>query len=150
MSEHLEQAALFHWAEIAKINNPEIELMYAIPNGGVRHIGTAIKLKKEGVKAGVPDICLPIARGGFHSLYIEMKYGKNKANKQQLLWMEKLKAQGHQCEVCIGWVEAKDIIRGYLDLKVPKDAPLTPLTSRPASLRGAGSSSPVTPGESKK
>ena len=61
-SEHEEQVALFEWAEWNKRQYPELELMFAIPNGGQRHVVVAKKLKDEGVKAGVPDIFLPVAR----------------------------------------------------------------------------------------
>ena len=67
-SEHAEQVALFKWAEFAAARWPELTLMHAIPNGGHRNKITAARLKAEGVRAGVPDICLPVARGGWHGL----------------------------------------------------------------------------------
>ena len=57
-SEHQEQVALFRWAEFAIARWPELALMYAIPNGGHRHKAVAAGLKAEGVKRGVPDVCL--------------------------------------------------------------------------------------------
>ena len=48
-------------------------------------------MKRQGVKAGVPDICLPVARNGYHGLYIELKAGKNKATKNQEKWQVFLK-----------------------------------------------------------
>lgn len=65
-TEHWEQVQLFEWSE----NLPELKLMHAIPNGGKRDIRVALKLKEEGVKPGVPDIFLPLSRGGKHGLYI--------------------------------------------------------------------------------
>ena len=53
----------------------------------IRDIRTAANLKKEGVKRGVPDICLPVSRGKYHGLYIEMKAGKNKPSKEQKEWI---------------------------------------------------------------
>lgn len=41
-----------------------------------RDKATAVALKRQGVKAGVPDICLPVARNGYHGLHIELKAGK--------------------------------------------------------------------------
>ena len=63
-SEHQEQAALFRWAWFAQVKHPALALLYAIPNGGHRHKAVAARMKAEGVKAGVPDLCLPVARGG--------------------------------------------------------------------------------------
>ena len=54
--EHVEQAALFRWAEFARARLPELTLLHAIPNGGHRHKATAARLKAEGVKRGVPDL----------------------------------------------------------------------------------------------
>lgn len=72
-NESVEQQCLFRWAEFASGKYPELRLMYHIPNGGARSKATAGRLKAEGVKAGVPDICLPVSRDGYHGLYIELK-----------------------------------------------------------------------------
>ena len=58
--EHDQQVLLFRWASHYR----ELDCMYAIPNGGHRDVRVAARLKAEGVKAGVPDICLPIPRDG--------------------------------------------------------------------------------------
>lgn len=71
-----EQEALFRWAAFVRGRFPEIDLLYHIPNGGSRNRLEAANLKRQGVKSGVPDLCLPVARGKYHGLYIEMKYGK--------------------------------------------------------------------------
>ena len=73
-----EQEALFRWAAFVRGRFPEIDLLYHIPNGGSRNRLEAANLKRQGVKSGVPDLCLPVARGKYHGLYIEMKYGKTK------------------------------------------------------------------------
>lgn len=113
--EDSEQATLFEWATYAAGKHPELELLYAIPNGGYRHKRTAAILKRTGVKAGVPDIHLPVAKGKYHSLYIEMKRRKNSTTTvNQKLWHEALKEQGHACHVCKGWEEARDVILKYL------------------------------------
>jgi hypothetical protein len=114
MSESTEQQALFEWAEIAAKKTPELRLMYAVPNGGKRNIATAVRLKKEGVKPGVPDICLPVPRGRYHGLYIEMKFGRNKPSEAQKWWIEQLQQQGYKVNVCYGWGEAVKVIVDYL------------------------------------
>lgn len=60
------QEALFEWAAYHMDCMPELEYMHHIPNGGKRDKRTAVALKRQGVKAGVPDICLPVARNGYH------------------------------------------------------------------------------------
>jgi hypothetical protein len=69
---------------------PALRMLHAIPNGGHRHKATAARLKAAGVKAGVPDICLPVARGDWHGLYIELKVGKNKLTEAQRRWKDDL------------------------------------------------------------
>lgn len=114
MSESTEQQALFEWAEFAAKKTPELKLMYAVPNGGKRPSSTAARLKKEGVKPGVPDICLPVPRGRYHGLYIEMKFGRNTPSAEQKEWLHRLQEQGYKVDVCFGWGEAVKVIVDYL------------------------------------
>lgn len=116
--EHQEQVALFEWADIMKGKVPELELLFAIPNGGVRGWQTAIKLKAEGAKSGVPDVCLPVSRGEYSGMYIEMKYGKNKASENQNWWISRLDEQGYYVRICYGAEEAIDIITKYLEIRI--------------------------------
>ena len=117
MSEHQEQVALFQWAELQKCTMPELGLLFAIPNGGQRDAKTGAKMKREGVKRGVPDICLPVARGGHNGLFIELKFGKNKATKEQREWSYKLVEQGYIVATCWGFEWAKDAIEEYLRME---------------------------------
>lgn len=111
-----EQMIIFRWAAYMKQQKPELALLYHVPNGGKRDIGTAKKLKYEGVKAGVPDIVLPVSRGGYHGLYIELKVGKNKPTKEQKEWLEALKQEGYYTTWCIGSNQAIKIIEEYLQM----------------------------------
>lgn len=113
--EHIEQAALFTWARAQSAATPELRLMYAIPNGGHRHKATAGRLKAEGVKAGVPDVCLPVARGPWHGLYLEMKAGKNRPTEKQRAWLSALSAEGYATAVAYGFEEAQRTVSAYLD-----------------------------------
>lgn len=88
--------------------------MYHVPNGGKRDKATAAVLKRQGVKAGVPDIMLPAARAGYHGLYIELKAGKNTTTKKQKEWLEYLRQQGYYTAVCYGWQPAAQLIEQYL------------------------------------
>lgn len=112
-----EQEALFCWAAWAVGQYPELKLLHHIPNGGSRNKIEAANLKRQGVKAGVPDVHLPVARGGFHGLYIEMKYGDNKPTDKQNQWLFDLSEQRYCTAVCYSWVEAKEKIEWYLNLK---------------------------------
>ena len=115
MSEHDEQTKLFEWARYREGKYPELALMFAIPNGGHRHITVAKRMKAEGVKAGVPDVLLPVMRGGYHSLWIELKHGKNKATDSQQWWLDMLNAEGHKAVIAYEFEGARDAVLEYLD-----------------------------------
>lgn len=113
-SEASEQITLIQWCDINRCKYPELGLIFHIPNGGKRNKLEAIKLKKEGVKAGVPDLFLPVARRGYNGLFIELKYGRNKATAKQREWIIALNKQGYHAVVCNGFEEAKTIIEEYI------------------------------------
>ena len=115
MSEHEEQVAVFEWADLSTGQYPELKTLYAIPNGGKRHKAVAGKLKAEGTKPGVPDIHLPVARGGYHSLYIEMKFGKYTPTVHQANWLGYLKKKGHAVAVCWDFYATQDVLEWYLE-----------------------------------
>lgn len=114
-SEHGAQTALFRTVAMHEAHRPELALLFAIPNGGKRDKITAAKLKAEGVKAGVPDLMLPVARGGYHGLFIELKVGDNRPSKSQKEWIAHLLNQGYDCAVCWEWTQAMEILLAYLD-----------------------------------
>ena len=114
-TEGVEQATLFSWAQMRTYWYPELTLMFHIPNGGKRSKAEAGRFRAEGVKSGVPDICLPVARRGCHGLYIELKRVKGShISREQLQWMDALARQGYQCAICKGWEMARDVIIDYL------------------------------------
>ncbi|MNV47489.1 VRR-NUC domain protein [compost metagenome] len=112
-----EQAALL--TEL-RIRLPEVaDLIFHVPNGGHRVKAVAAKLKAQGVKAGIPDLVLPMARGGFFGLYIEFKATPpNDAaiSDSQHERIRKLNAQGYLAVVCRGHFDTMEQIRAYLRL----------------------------------
>jgi len=115
--EGLEQAALI--TEL-RIRMPEVaELIYHVPNGGHRVKKVAADLKDQGVAAGVPDLVLTMARGGYFGLYIEFKATPPNAaavSDSQHKWIRKLNDQGYLAVVCRGHFDAMEQIRAYLRL----------------------------------
>ena len=121
-SEHSNQVALFTWAAIYGKQYPDLQLLYAIPNGARTSMSVAKKLKASGLKKGVPDLCLPVsvqyAGGCFHGLYIEMKMPGRKPTTEQLWWIEKLSEQGYYTWVSYSWIDAAHAICDYLDIRI--------------------------------
>ncbi len=111
-----EQALLFSWAAMSLRKYPELGLLFHIPNGGKRGKAEAARFKAEGVKAGVPDLFLPVARGKYHGLFIELKrYKGGRVSDWQKHWLMELGWQGYRAEVARGWKEAAEIIKNYLE-----------------------------------
>lgn len=145
-SEGAHQTALFAWAALAKKQYPELAFLYHVPNGDSRAgdlIGpdgqpvinkktgkrmkdvrsamiTGGRLKAQGVKAGVPDVGLDVARQGKHGLRIEMKKpGLQKTKNggcsdEQVAWLDHLSKQGYAVFVAYSWTDAKNILIWYL------------------------------------
>ena len=116
-TEAQEQTWLFQWANaMSMLKYPELELLYHCPNGGGRNPIEGKHLKDQGVKAGVPDVFLPVAKSGFHGLYIEMKrkYGGVLSDEQKAM-IGKLRMQHYRVEVCKGWQAAADVIEAYME-----------------------------------
>lgn len=110
--EHQEQVALVRWFDL---QYPKLEgKLFAVPNGGFRHKLTALKLRAEGLRPGVPDLVLPMPRHGYHGLYIELKTKTGKPSELQEEWVQFLNDQGYLAEFCYGWESARDLIKKYL------------------------------------
>lgn len=112
-----EQATVIQWCNLQSKKYRELDLIYHCPNGGKRNKREAHNLKLEGVKAGVPDLFLPVARNGKHGLYIEMKWGKNTCTEKQVGWLRRLRHQGYEAVVAYGADEAIQVIKDYLNIK---------------------------------
>jgi hypothetical protein len=115
-TEHAHQVAVFMWAAFQFQKWPELKWMYAIPNGGERNVAVAARLRAEGVKSGVSDICLPVKRGNYSGLYIEMKKPGNLKgeSKNQKEFGAFVVDQGFYYECCDHWEKARDLIIKYM------------------------------------
>ena len=116
--EELEQTYLFRWAKMNENKYPELKWMFHIPNGGLRSKTEAKRFKGAGVKAGVPDVFLPVAAELYHGLFIEMKSSKGRTSKEQEHWLSELEKEGYKTSVCHGWIEAAKEIIQYLRLDI--------------------------------
>lgn len=120
-SEDGHQAALFRWAQQNLRDFPNLDLMFAIPNGGARDPRTGARLKMTGVKKGVPDVFLPVPLGRFAGLFIEMKKPADREKKrragttssEQDEYIRRLGALQYYVGVCYSWEEAVSFIHWY-------------------------------------
>jgi hypothetical protein len=138
-AEYHQQRSFIQWVSRAKLETatlPDLDMIYAIPNGAnlterttakgrkVSAASQGAKLKKEGARAGVPDLCLPVPREPFHGLYLEFKRppgdGKpaGKPSPKQKEYMQRLDRLGYKVEVVYLWSDARDAVLKYYGVKL--------------------------------
>lgn len=113
-SEDTEQEVVIQWVRMNSGKWPELSLLHHIPNGGSRGKSEAARFKRMGVLAGVADLHLPVARGPWHGLYIEMKYGEGRLSNSQKDFLKLAAEQGVYCIVCYSAEDAIEVIRQYV------------------------------------
>lgn len=118
-AEHTEQVVFFNRIRTLALNEPRYRMAadrtFAIPNGGGRSKREAGRLKAEGVRAGVSDIFVSVARGSRHGLYIEMKSLIGVASREQKDWIAQSLAEGYAAAVTRGADEALRVWLAYVD-----------------------------------
>ena len=112
-----EQTAFFRWLEL---QHPDVfAVTYHTPNGGHRSKSEGGRLKGQGVKAGVPDVCIAIAKGGYFGLYVEFKATPphdSAVSSSQYDWLINLEKNGYKSVVCKGLDSLIAEVEAYLKL----------------------------------
>ena len=85
-----------------------------IPSGENRPKEVGAKLKKMGLKKGLPDIQVYAARHGYHGLLVELKTTTGKPSKSQIELGEKLIAEGYLYKIVRAIDEFKELVDKYL------------------------------------
>lgn len=124
-TEHGHQRAIFQWCAQHINQYPDLAALFAIHNAGHGDRIRGARAKAEGVKAGVPDLFLPVPRAEFHGLFIELKRPKDKNKKKtkgntstiQDKWHDYLRGQSYGVAICFGWQEAVETLVQYLEWK---------------------------------
>jgi hypothetical protein len=126
-TESQEQITVIDWAKANEGYFPQLKRLLAILNGGSRSFRIDKKgrrysiegqrLKREGVRSGVPDLFLPIPIGGSHGLWIEMKTETGKLSEDQIDWIRALEQSGFTVRLGRGADHTISIIQNYLKLR---------------------------------
>lgn len=114
LSEHEIQSSFFRRVVGRAIIDKRWNLLYAIPNGGLRDVKVAKKLQAEGVMPGIPDIHLPVSSDKFHSLYVEFKKAGGRLSPDQRDRIALLRENGNAVQVARSADEAEKIVSDYL------------------------------------
>jgi hypothetical protein len=119
MSEYDSQCALMEMAALWQEKVPELREIFHVPNGGARDAITGARLKRAGVKRGVPDLFLLVPRSPYHGLVIELKTEIGLLSVEQKWWIDRLRARGLRVEVCKGHMAAWHVLEDYLNTNMP-------------------------------
>ena len=118
-TEHAEQVRVVSWFD-GRYREHKGRL-FSVPNGanlagGQRQrFAQVSRLKAEGLRVGVPDLILPVARGEYHAMAIEMKRVKGGTlSEKQKAWIRYLLEGGWHAVVCSGADEAIEKITAYM------------------------------------
>ena len=106
--EHNEQVIVIKYCDLKKIP------IFAIPNGSNKSRTAQRNFKAEGLRAGVPDLFIPVPSIKYHGLFIEMKRVKGSVtSKEQKEWIALLNKQGYKAVICKGAAVAISEIENY-------------------------------------
>lgn len=115
--EHDEQVRVIEWwANACKLYGVDERCLYAVPNGGYRAFSEARRLKDEGQRNGIPDLCLCVPKGIYHGMYIELKRVKGGVVRpEQTTMIEELNRLGYAAGVARGAEMAICLIKAYME-----------------------------------
>jgi len=100
-SEHQIQCEWFNWLHyLSDLPQDITDLIYAVPNGGARRPKEAIRLKAEGVKAGIPDVNIDIPSPTYHGMRIEFKKPGGLLSPHQVVKHRLLREAGYYVVTC--------------------------------------------------
>lgn len=94
------QSAVIQWARLQTPSLLALAALFAVPNGARVTPSVASRLRKEGMRAGIPDVLLPVPADGYAGLAVELKTSTGQASKDQRAWHSALRAMGHRVEIC--------------------------------------------------
>lgn len=112
MSETLSQNAFVRWC---RSQTPPV--LVTSSGAGLLHGPHKLKqLKDRGYTNGTPDLLIPVPRGGYHSLWIEMKSPTGRLRPAQVEFITALREMNHKVVVCRSTDDAIAETKAYLNL----------------------------------
>jgi len=115
------QRAIIMWAKTQIGKYPELYWLHHCANGGKRDSREAQSLKSQGVVAGILDLSLDVARGGYNGFKLELKKPGGKCvkpSKEQAEYMAFCTEHGYFCEITNDFEQAKRLITYYLESRL--------------------------------
>jgi len=107
---------IFKWIQFNSARYRGLDLAYATASGLKMSIGALMKAHKAGIiKKGLPDIVIPVAKGGYHGLYIELKKEKGITSPAQKEFIKRLCEEGYLAKSIQGYQDTINAIEGYFN-----------------------------------
>ncbi len=104
--EAAEQENVIKWARDNEKTYPFLWMLHSSLNGVKLSKIQAGKAKASGMLSGVPDLFLPVPRGCFFGLYIEMKSATGRIMPSQSRYLKTVSDFGYNAVVCYSANEA--------------------------------------------
>jgi len=108
--ESRDQQFLVAWFEL---QYPDV-LIAKFHNENNYDVAKRVRLKKEGLLTGIPDLIIFAARGESHGLLIEMKETGGRASTVQKNVVNKLNSSGYYACIAFGFLEGQKIVKEYM------------------------------------
>jgi len=114
-NESAHQQQVIEWVRMASrsAKYPMLNMLHCSLNGVKLSKTQAGIAKAQGMLSGVPDLFLPVPRGKYHGLFIEMKHGTNTLTDNQKKFLQNAANVGFAVSVCYSAQEAIKRIEDY-------------------------------------
>lgn len=114
--EQMEQAKVIAWARANENNYSYLWLLHCSLNGVKMTKAQAGRAVAQGMKKGVADLFLPVKKGIFSGLYIEMKSEKGRISIEQSKFLKAVSDNDYSAFVCYSAVDAIAKIKAHYGL----------------------------------
>ncbi len=116
--EAIEQAKVIAWARANERNYPYLWMLHSSLNGVKMTKAQAVRAIAQGMKKGVADLFLPVKKGVYSGLYIEMRSEKGRTSIDQSKFLTAVSENDYLAHICYSAVEAIDKIKGYYNQSI--------------------------------
>lgn len=116
-NEHaIQRAVVSWWARQCKAYNLPAFALFSVPNGMyLANPNMISKYKSEGLRNGVPDLLLDVARGPYHGLRLETKSRTGRLSDEQSAYRDYYLRAGYQWVLYRTPDDGIETIRSYLN-----------------------------------
>lgn len=108
ISEHYIQVLVLRYLEQCAVADA---YWFAIPNAARRSMALAAKMRAEGMKSGVADICIMLAQG--RTIWLELKKAKGRQTDTQVEFQEICRKLGHTYLLAHSLDEAITVLKPF-------------------------------------